>query len=319
MRGFIKRLFIFCCLPLPILFALQYIINTGLQTSRHELYAEWNDIFDGKINSEILILGSSRAVNHYSSVILENKLNHSVYNIGIEGYRFPMQYERFRIYLKYNKKPKVILQNLESFMFERNTELFNSTQFLPYLDDPDIQRATRNYKGEFGLASRFPLYRYNGNWKYAAQGLLNYFGLGTNTSPKVKGYYGVEGNWDGSFDKYKKQHQSGIVQPINPEVEKEFIEFLSLCQSQEIKLVLIYSPEYIEMQKLTLNRGEIIERFKELAVHFNAVFLDYSDSQISYDRQYFSNSQHMNKKGAELFSNILADDLAREIIAQELF
>lgn len=303
---------------MPILFALQYIINTGLKTSRHELYAEWNDIFDGNINSDILINGSSRATNHYSTTILENKLGLSVYNIGIEGYRFEMQYERFKIYLKNNKKPKIVLQNLESFLLERNSELFNSTQFLPYLDDSDIQRATNGYKGEFGFAYRFPLYRYNSNLQYASIGFLNYFGLIKTSSPKIKGYLGIDSIWDGSFDKYKKQHRTGIIQPLDLEVEKDFLEFLSYCKNNGIKLVLIYSPEYFEMQKLTLNRSEILEKFRGMASAYDAIFLDYSDSRISYDRQYFSNSQHMNRKGAELFSTILADDLIDKLSSLQI-
>jgi hypothetical protein len=85
---------------------------------------------------------------------------------------------------------------------------------------------------------------------------------------------------------------------------------LRLCKDQGIKVVLIYSPEYREMQTFTTNRAQIFERFGELTYRFGAPVWDYSSSPISARRENFYNSQHLNAQGAMTFSKDLAENLA---------
>ena len=70
--------------------------------------------------------------------------------------------------------------------------------------------------------------------------------------------------------------------------------------------MLVYSPEYNEMQALTNNRIAIFETFRELANRNQVPLWDFSDWTHEGDRTYFYNSQHLNAKGAEAFSDDLA-------------
>ena len=113
MKRFSLRLLWFCLLPLPLLFGLNYVVETGLKKSRSYYYAEWNDIFNSKINADVLICGSSRAYVHLSPKIIDTILHIKSYNIGMNGTQFLMEYDRFRIYLKHNKKPKYVIQTVD--------------------------------------------------------------------------------------------------------------------------------------------------------------------------------------------------------------
>jgi hypothetical protein len=53
----------------------------------------------------------------------------------------------------------------------------------------------------------------------------------------------------------------------------------------------------------------IINIFKQLAVEFDLIFLDYSKYEICMDKNYFYNASHLNAHGADLFTRILANDL----------
>ena len=131
MKRFIYNLLLFCLLPLPFLYGLQMIVDSGLKKSNHLLYAEWNDIYNGEINADLIVMGSSRAELQISPTILDRNLKLNTYNLGISAWTFPMQYARFKIYLKHNAKPRYIVHSLDLQMFSRREDLFNYQQFLP--------------------------------------------------------------------------------------------------------------------------------------------------------------------------------------------
>jgi hypothetical protein len=87
---------------------------------------------------------------------------------------------------------------------------------------------------------------------------------------------------------------------------------LELCQQQGIRVLLVYSPEYREIQTLTTNRAQIFAKFDELSQRFRASVWDYSASPISSRKEYFYNSQHLNADGALQFSENLAAKLATD-------
>lgn len=310
MKRFVVKLLIFCLLPLPVLYVLQVIVDSGLKHSDYPVYSEWNDIYGGKVNADLVVTGSSRAVFQISPAVLDEKLKINTYNLGINAWTFPMQKKRFDVFLKHNKKPRYVVQSLDLQMFSRREDLFDYQQFLPYLDDPDIRAATKNYKGEFGAAQYyFPMFKYNGNLNVAAAGFLSYFNLVKYQRINTKGYLGQTLAWDNSFEAFKKKFPNGYTPPFDEKVAGEFKEYLEYCRQNDIKVILVFSPEYVELHPLIKNREETIKLFKDYAKQFDLTFFDYSNHPISSNKSYFYNSEHLNKQGAELFSEILARDL----------
>ena len=90
-----------------------------------------------------------------------------------------------------------------------------------------------------------------------------------------------------------------------------FNSFLTDCETNNIQVIFVYTPAYIEGQKFVTNRNEIISLFQEIAIKHNILFLNYSDNSISKQKKYFYNALHLNKTGAELFTNELIKDLIR--------
>lgn len=312
MKRFVYNLLLFCLLPLPVLYGLQMIVDSGLKKSNHGLYAAWNDIYDGTINADLLIMGSSRAELQISPTILDENLKINTYNLGISAWTFPMQNARFNIYLKYNAKPRYVVHSLDLQMFSRREDLFNYQQFLPYLNDRDIKSAAKGYKGEFTRAQYyFPMFKYNGNMDLAAAGFLEFFNLAESRRISVKGYREQDLEWDGSFETFKKKFPDGYTHAFDSKVAEEFDAYLKYCKENDIKVILVFSPEYIELQPLIVNRKEIMSVFESLSKKHDVPFLDYSSHPIAFNKTYFYNSEHLTKGGAELFSEVLAQDLRK--------
>lgn len=284
--------------------------DAGLRKSNYDLYSEWNDVYNGRTNANLLIMGSSRSWVHISPFILDDVLKVNSYNLGMDGWSFSMQSARFKVFLKHNRKPDYVIQSLDMGTLDKREDLYQYQQFLPYLSDPIIWSATQKYKGKFTLTQYyFPLFKYNGNWNLVIIGLLNYFGAKADEPLKYKGQQGQDSEWDNSFDKYKKDNPNGVKEKIDGETKVEFENYLNYCKENGIKVALVYTPEYYEAQQLTINREEVMEIYRSYAAKFDIPFLDYSNHPISFNKSYFYNSQHMNKNGAEIFSKILAQDL----------
>lgn len=131
MNKFLKKCLIFVLLILSTLIILDIAVSKGLRKSEDMMLAEWNDIVSGNINADIIINGSSRAWVDVSPQILENRLNLSVYNIGLDGYPFYMEDMRYELFLKYNNKPKYLIQTLDVFSLSKRIGLYEVTQFFP--------------------------------------------------------------------------------------------------------------------------------------------------------------------------------------------
>lgn len=288
------------------------IFSNSLKRGHHAQgeYSTWNDLLEGKINSEILIYGSSRAWVQFSPKIISNELRRSCYNLGIDGHSFWLQNLRHKKILKLNTRPKYIIYSVD-YNTLRNSGFYNSDQFLPYmLFDKDI----KDYTSSLGVYSIFdyyiPLIRYRGKIDAIKQALKNMIIEPNRELRRQRGYKGIVREWGDDLENAKKKFSSYSIEMYKPYV-KLFDEFLQECENQDIKVILVYAPEYIEGQKFIDNRVKFVKLFEFYATKYNIPFFDYSKDEVSYDKKYFYNSTHLNKKGAELFSEKLSFDLIK--------
>ena len=104
MKQFLKKIVLFILFTFLLAYPLDIIISNQLKKSNSYArgeYSVWNDLFEGKIDSEIVIYGSSRAWVHINPELLENSFGRSSYNLGIDGHNFRLQYLRHKTLLKY--------------------------------------------------------------------------------------------------------------------------------------------------------------------------------------------------------------------------
>ena len=307
-RLFKKLIILFMMLSLSI-YSLAYIVDAGLRKSRNTYFANWNDLYNSKIKADLLIMGSSRAEFHISPKILDSLLVLNSYNLGLSAWHFDMQYARFRMYLQHNPKPKYIIHNVDVYGFSKRADVADSPQFLPYIHDTIFQNVTLGHKGAFDIYQKnIPLFKYKNQQKIAFEGFFNFVGLSNlyDTTTKYKGYRGNDYAWNKDFESFKKRFPKGAKYKFDKEVIRQFEEYLNFCKKENIKVVLVYAPEYFEVQPYYKNKTELIKLCQESVKKYDCDFLDYSNNPLCYNRNYFYNSQHLNKTGAELFSIDLA-------------
>jgi hypothetical protein len=305
----------FFCLVVMLIFVLNTVIKTGLRSIKTSQFGVSNSIVQGKINADIVITGSSRALSHYDPRAIQAATGHTAFNLGRNGSQTDMQVAVLKTYLKHNRKPEVVIHNLDAFSFVTTREVYDPAQYLPYLGETDIYAALQHVNKSVWWKSKYlPLYGYAANdmrfnWLL---GLIGFFGWSPHEN-FVLGFNPRAGKWTEDFEKFRAMYPEGVRIEIEPAGISDMEELIRICQEKGIRLILVYSPEYREMQSLTQNRAEIFGRFRELSRRYGVPLWDFSNWEYSDDRANFCNSQHLNAEGAELFSTDLARRLADEL------
>ena len=311
MKKFLVRLLIFLLPVIVLAYPVDVFISQGLRHS--SLYEGeiqvWDDIYSGNLKSECLIYGSSRTWVHFDAILMEKITGVSIYGLGMDAHNFWMQKLRHNEMLKHNPKPKTIIYSLDMFTLEKRSDLFNRNQFLPFmLWNRDIEKATESYEGFTKPDFYIPMYRYIGQFSDVKSGVKEY--IQPDDPFRIKGYRGMDWEWNSDLDKAKATIGKYQVKLDTASV-RLFGEFLKECKQEDISLIFVYSPEYIDGQQFIEDRDKVMNMYRNWAGEYDIPFLDYSADSISYNRDYFYNSMHMNIKGSQLFSEKLAYDLLK--------
>ncbi len=279
-------------------------------------FPTWNAIIEGKVNSDILIYGSSRAWVQVNPSLIRDSLNSTAFNLGIDGHNFYLQNLRHKMLLEFNSSPKIIIHIVDISTFQKTDELYNSDQFLPYmLWNSNIKKATSTYKGFNFLDYYIPLLRYYGKTEAIKVFIKLIIKPQSNAIERIYGYQGQNKTWNSDFKKAKEKLDH-IQVVLDTCLISKFNNYLIDCKSKGIKVLLIHPPEYIRSQSFIKNRDDVISLFKDFEERLDVSFYDFSDNSISYNRNNFYNTTHLNQNGSELFTNKIIDLLKENNIEE---
>jgi hypothetical protein len=306
----LARLVCFFGMIMVLAFATDALITTGLQKITTSSYGAWNQSMQGKVNAAIVITGSSRAVYHYDPRAIEAATGRTAFNLGRNGSQTDLQLAILKAYLAHNQKPALVVHNLDAFSFVTSKDVIDPALYVPYLRDPDLYPLLRQINPDFVKSRYVPLYGYvvqdmNFGWVPGIKRLLGWsppqdFFLGF--SPQAR-------RWTNEFQNFKTGNPDGVNFAIEPRGVEVLEQLVRLCKDNGIQLVFVYSPEYTDMQSLEKNRAEIFGKFQQLATRYDVPLWDYSDWKHAGDTAYFYNSQHLNARGAGMFSADVASRL----------
>jgi hypothetical protein len=300
-----------------VAYMLDAAITHGLRNIRTSKFGSFNRVVSGQVNAEIIINGSSRALTHYDPRIIERITGRSAYNLGMNGTQTDVHAAVLKTYLSRNTKPRIVIQNLESFTFEPTQpgELYDPGTYVPYLAEDPLYKSLLAIDRNVWKWKHIPLYGYAvEDLKFTwAWGVLAWFGIQAREN-YFQGFTPRHTPWTGEFERFKASvGEDGVRNRIDPRGVQALREIIQICREAGIQLILVYSPVYYEMQLLERNRPEIIAVFERLSGEFKLPFWDYSNHPICLHRENFYNSQHLNAKGAAVFSEHVAQRIAIDL------
>jgi len=311
MKKFLTNILYFLLPAIIMAYPLDSIMSHFLSQSKTSPgeYEVWNDIYKTEAEYDIAIYGSSRAWVHINPKILSDSLGAKVYNFGIDGHNFWLQYLRHLELLKHNEKPKTIILSVDVFSLQKRKDLFQLDQFLPYmLWNSNIQEYTNSYIGYNDFDYYVPLIRYSGKTNSLKLIIKNIVNCQSNIGYRQNGFLGMDREWNADLEKAKKEQKSYIINTDSNSVVL-FEKFIKECKANDIELILVYTPEYIDGQNFVANRDDVIQIYRDFSMKYSIDFFDYSNDSLCLNKKYFYDASHLNSSGAEIFSKKLANDL----------
>lgn len=294
MRKFLINTVGFIFFLFAALFVTDSVCSKQLRNKGTLPYAVWNDIIEDKADANVLILGSSRAWSSYSPMVLDSILGCKSYNLGIDGSAFNRQLMRYEVWCHYYSKPELIIQNIDYFSTLDWTTGYMDYQFFPFFSNRTIRdKAFASESFSFGQ-KYLPMYRY---MSFGMQKLFY-----TEEYPMIRGYYGVEDEWNG--DNYRAIKTVKFSYDIR--TLRLFSESLRIAREEGIRVVLVFAPIYTGVTTKLVNMDEMYDLFNHLSQEYDAPILDFTFDTMCSDTTLFYNATHLNKKGSELFCQKLA-------------
>jgi len=265
-------------------------------------------LLNNKLDKDLFILGSSRALNGIDPKTIQEQTNLSCYNMAVSGSNIEYHETILDLILQSKNQPKTIIYNLDdpgTLTLFTGKVIYQSQQLYPYVNNDFVNGiiAHRLEKKEWSTKVS-ATYRQNVNFmtavKYLVQGkeevnmeINNLDEYGANLMVgKSKGYEEMVYKESNPFQ-YNGEHQ--------PYVDA-FDRIISKCRKNNIRLMLVIPPVFFKTNKEFKNR--IIE-----LVNNQCEIYDYS--AVFKDDSLFYNYGHLNKFGAQEYSKLLAKDILK--------
>lgn len=295
-----KKLLLHIIIVACLFFIMDRILGLGLDY----LYSQSNSTDEYKISysnkstkDSLLFMGSSRCLHHYNPLIFEKELGVSCFNAADWGIK--------NIFFHYGTLGNILSR-------------YTPKEIVFEIHPCDFQKTPYSGKERAGSLAPFcgmskecdEMLKLSGNyWPYQLSWVYRY----TGSLPSL--LTGKLGSMDRSLKGWKPL--DGVLDTVGVKAEEypfpvdqeriDLLErFIKDCKEKNIQLSLIVSPMYV------YSKNDVYKIPRELATKHQIPFIDhYRDSAFVGHPELFYDFGHLNRKGAEMYSEMIAKELKR--------
>lgn len=270
-----------------ITFVLDYIYTSVFVQSKNRGKIE--TVFNSKPQKyDVVILGSSRANNHFVTEMFEKK-GLKTYNYGISGGHLFESSLILKLMLERNYKINTIILETDLNLSNEQRSETVAARFLPYIHNSKQIKAQFYNEADFKYLYYVPFYRYI-NFD-ALIGFREVYKTLTNQRTNVldKGGFHALAN--------KKGSMKNDIRALKPLHNKYYEEIKQLCKDNKIKFIAVMTP--------MCENTKGLDYFDKVNQIYPEV---YNYEAVVKEDKYFSSCGHMNDKGARLFTARIIKD-----------
>ncbi len=288
---------------LSILVVILVLVNFWLDHESNPHYSlHYREVFDPKVNADMIILGASHSAHGINPRYLEAD-QIKVYNFSMDGAgpSFNLKWYK-KIFQTHYPKPLCVIYGVHWGMFDE--------KLLRRRFDHDSKYFPRELLfEEFGYLEAFKTLIMN---RFAfirerKQLPARIFGKHREVYLLSKYYHGFI-----PYERRGRVEKKRDIKPKNSEAEiRAFEELLNEFEKNRIKVILVEVPGYLPSRNPS-NIEETMQLLDKIAEERKIPFLDYESktiTSINTDPSMFSDWVHLNEKGSDAFSKLLRSDL----------
>jgi len=260
---------------------------------------EKQEYIANKMNEDIIIMGSSRATHHYNPAILEDSLGLSCFNCGEKGNGIILAYGRYKMISSRYKPHLIVYEITPGFDYYEWDPYSKYLGYLrPYYNKHGIKDVFLDFDDSFSsLRLQSNLYQNNTR---LIQNIIDNIVYRDN----LKGFSPLSGELKSSKVEIKQREY------IIDSLKLYYVEkFCQEVKSDRVPIVMIISPVYRNAES-----AEMYNEAVRICKKYNIPLMDYRDySPISNNHTLFVDGVHMNEKGANLYTSLIANDLKKVV------
>lgn len=249
-----------------------------------------------RLETDFLLMGSSRCVRHYNPQIITDSLGLSCYNTGQMGNGIILNYGRLRM-MDERQKPKVVVYDInpEFDLLVGDDNHRYLTWLKQHYDREGIDEIFESVDKTEKYKMCSQMYRYNSR----IIELLTDF-LHPISNARSNGFSPLKG------EIHKTKIRAISREKKIPKVDSVKLEYINklIDELEGSKLYFVVSPRWYGMDSIQFK--PVMEVCKDRGIPF----IDFSnDPKYVHHDEYFKNGNHMNARGADEFTRDLIANL----------
>ncbi|AOZ98496.1 hypothetical protein [Flavobacterium commune] len=243
-------------------------------------------------NYDVVLLGSSRANNHFVTEMFEQK-GLKTFNYGMSGGHLFEASLLLKLMLERNYKIKTLILEADLNLSNDKPSETVGAKFLPYIHNSTIIKNHFLNEAYFNEYYYIPFYRYV---KFDALiGFREFYKSISKQSTNTldKGGYHALGN--------KKGNMKNDIRALKPLKNKYYEEIKSICVANNIKFIAVMTP--------MCENTKGIDYFDKVKKSYPEI---YNYENVVVEDKFFSSCGHMNDAGARKFTARILKDFFKK-------
>ena len=262
-------------------------------------------LLDGKINADIIVLGSSRALNNYNPAVIDSVTGKSCYNLGVSGSNILFHETMLDLVLSRKQLPELVIYNVDDYgaLCKMDGIVYRKDVLYPFVDAPLVGDAVSRELNKNKWVSRLSgSYRHNVNFINA----LKYLTEGREAADYSTTNFDANGSnlllmrAEDRVPQYGSQRALKQMPPLEPGHVDALKRIISKCRDKNVDLLLSLPPLYMP------STPGFEDALRSMAGD-DVRIVSFAGSLTN--AQDFFNTDHLNKQGADKFSLTIAKDM----------
>lgn len=299
MKRFIIRLIIFFLFIFTI---DKLFIPIRNQAADLEYDKRLENIIQGKINKDLIVIGSSRGARNISAGYIGTNLNMSSFNISYPGSNVLFHDFLLDLYLKHNEKPKILVWSIDDcneLLYAPHLK-FRLDRLYPLVKYPEVRKVLVEKGEKNAILSRlFVLHQMSlSNFSFKKV-TPNRFDTVQLDGSMLISFQREDRKWnyvnDDKYDATTEEKDKQIA----------FENIIKRCEKEGIRLVVVVSPNYRK------TRMTFVKRMQSLIANRAELYVCNQEDKRYKEKPYFHDEAHLKSNGALLFSQEIVDYLKK--------
>ena len=285
MQKFITLVYKILLTLLVLLIVLDWGYTTVYLHSSHRGKVE--KVFNSKSkNYDVVILGSSRANNHFVSELFEKK-GLKTFNYGMSGAHLFEASLMLKLMAERNYKIKTLILEADLGLCNEKESDAIAAKFLPYIHHSEVIKDHFSKQENFNELYYIPFYRY-----VDFDALIGFREMYNTAMAKPTnildnlGYHPLTSNKPGNM--------KNDIRALKPIRNKYYEEIKQICKQNNYNLIAVMTPMCSNVKGL-----DYFEKANQIYPEIHNL------ENVVQGDQYFSSCGHMNDVGARLFTSIV--------------